>query len=106
MCSCIVASCGSLTKRRPHHRVPADFLRRSLVCSRVGLMGNGSGARLAGELFKTKAAIDMLHVPFKGLSPMLTELLADRIDLSIAPLPGLIGRQIEAGNVRALGVAS
>ena len=70
-----------------------------------GSMGNGSGAHLAGELFKTKAAIDMLHVPFKGLSPMLTELLADRIDLSIAPLPGLIGQQIEAGNVRALGVA-
>ncbi len=70
-----------------------------------GSMGNGSGAHLAGELFKTKAAIDMLHVPFKGLSPMLTELLADRIDLSIAPLPGLIGQQIEAGNVRALALA-
>jgi Tripartite tricarboxylate transporter family receptor len=52
-------------------------------------------------LFKTKAGIDMLHVPFKGLSPMLTELLADRIDLSIAPLPGLIGQQIEQGTVRA-----
>ena len=60
-----------------------------------GSTGNGSGAHLAGELFKTKAGIDMLHVPFKGLSPMLTELLADRIDMSIAPLPGLIGQQIE-----------
>jgi tripartite-type tricarboxylate transporter receptor subunit TctC len=71
-----------------------------------GSTGNGSGAHLAGELFKTKAGIDMLHVPFKGLSPMLTELLADRIDMSIAPLPGLIGQQIESGSVRALGVAS
>jgi tripartite-type tricarboxylate transporter receptor subunit TctC len=71
-----------------------------------GSTGNGSGAHLAGELFKTKASIDMLHVPFKGLSPMLTELLADRIDMSIAPLPGLIGQQIESGSVRALGVAS
>ena len=62
-----------------------------------GSTGNGSGAHLAGELFKTKAGIDMLHVPFKGLSPMLTELLADRIDISIAPLPGLIGQQIESG---------
>jgi tripartite-type tricarboxylate transporter receptor subunit TctC len=70
-----------------------------------GSMGNGSGAHLAGELFKTKAAIDMLHVPFKGLSPMLTEVLADRIDLSIAPLPGLISQQIESGNVRALALA-
>ena len=70
-----------------------------------GSTGNGSGANLAGELFKTKAGIDMLHVPFKGLSPMLTELLADRIDISIAPLPGLIGQQIESGSVRALGLA-
>ena len=68
-----------------------------------GSTGNGSGAHLAGELFKTKAGIDMLHV--KGLSPMLTELLADRIDISIAPLPGLIGQQIESGSVRALGLA-
>jgi tripartite-type tricarboxylate transporter receptor subunit TctC len=47
----------------------------------------------------------MLHVPFKGLSPMLTELLADRVDMSIAPLPGLIGQQIATGAVRALAVA-
>lgn len=70
-----------------------------------GSTGNGSGAHLAGELFKTKAGIDLLHVPFKGLSPMLTELLADRIDMSIAPLPGLIGQQIESGTIRALGLA-
>jgi tripartite-type tricarboxylate transporter receptor subunit TctC len=71
-----------------------------------GSMGNGSSAHLAGELFKTKAGIDMLHVPFKGLSPMSTELLAGRIDLSIAPLPGLVQKQVEAGNMRALGLAS
>ena len=71
-----------------------------------GSTGNGSGAHLAGELFKTKAGIDMLHVPFKGLSPMTTELLAGRIDLSIAPLPGLIAQQIESGGMRALGIAS
>ena len=61
-----------------------------------GSTGNGSGAHLAGELFKTKAGIELLHVPFKGLAPMTTEMLADRIDLSIAPLPGLIGQLIAA----------
>jgi tripartite-type tricarboxylate transporter receptor subunit TctC len=71
-----------------------------------GSMGNGSGAHLAGELFKTRAGIDMLHVPYKGLAPMTTELLAGRVDLSIAPLPGLIAQQIASGNVRALGIAS
>jgi tripartite-type tricarboxylate transporter receptor subunit TctC len=71
-----------------------------------GSMGNGSGAHLAAELFKTQAHIDMLHVPYKGLSPMTTELLAGRVDLSIAPLPGLIAQQIASGNVRTLGIAS
>jgi tripartite-type tricarboxylate transporter receptor subunit TctC len=71
-----------------------------------GTMGNGSGAHLAAELFKTQAHIDMLHVPYKGLSPMTTELIAGRVDLSIAPLPGLIAQQIASGNIRALGIAS
>ncbi len=71
-----------------------------------GSMGNGSGAHLAGEMFKTHAGIDMLHVPYKGLAPMTTELLAGRVDLSIAPLPGLIAQQIAAGNIRALSIAS
>ena len=42
----------------------------------------------------------MLHVPFKGLAPMTTELLAGRVDLSIAPLPGLIQKQVESGSIR------
>src|SRR5262249_18439931 len=71
-----------------------------------GSTGNGSGAHLAGELFKTKAAIDVLTRPSKGLSPTLTAMLADRIDMSVAPLPGLIGQQIASGSLRALGVAS
>jgi tripartite-type tricarboxylate transporter receptor subunit TctC len=71
-----------------------------------GSTGNGSGAHLAGELFKTRAGIDILHVPFKGLAPMTTELLADRIDLGVVPLPGLIAQMIAADKVRALAVAS
>jgi len=71
-----------------------------------GSAGIGSGLHLAGELLKAKAGIDMLHVPFKGITPMMTELLAGRVDLSIAPLPGLVGQQIGSGNVRALGIAS
>src|SRR5215813_1819161 len=71
-----------------------------------GSTGNGSGAHLAGELFKTKAGINLLHVPFRGLAPMTTEMLADRIDLGILPLPGLIAQMIAAGKVRALATAS
>ncbi len=53
-----------------------------------GSMGNGSGAHLAGELFKIKAGIDLLHVPFKGLGPMTTEMLAGRIDPASCRCPG------------------
>jgi tripartite-type tricarboxylate transporter receptor subunit TctC len=88
-----VATLVALAKRRP-----GGFT--------YGSPGNGSGAHLATELFKTQAGVDLLHVPFKGLAPMTTELIAGRIDMSIAPLPGLITQQIEAGNMRVLGVAS
>src|SRR5581483_8145318 len=71
-----------------------------------GSMGNGSSAPLAGEMFKMSAGIDMMHVPYQGLAPMMTELLAGRVDLSIAPLPGLVAQQVASGNVRALGIAS
>jgi tripartite-type tricarboxylate transporter receptor subunit TctC len=71
-----------------------------------GSTGNGSGAHLAGELFKTRAGVDLLHVPFRGLAPMTTEMLADRIDIGIVPLPGLIAQMIAAGKVRALALAS
>ncbi len=71
-----------------------------------GTIGPGSSSHLATELLKLQVGIDVLHVPFKGLSPLVTELLAGRIDLSIAPLPGLLQKQIEAGKVRALSLAS
>jgi tripartite-type tricarboxylate transporter receptor subunit TctC len=71
-----------------------------------GTIGPGSSSHLATELFKLKAGIDVVHVPFKGLAPLTTELLAGRIDLSIAPLPGLMQKQVEADKVRALALAS
>ncbi|MFZ4533309.1 MAG: tripartite tricarboxylate transporter substrate-binding protein, partial [Alsobacter sp.] len=70
-----------------------------------GSTGNGSASHLAAELFKTRAGIDLLHVPFKGAAPMTTELLAGRIDVAFATLPSVIS-QIEAGELRALAVAS
>jgi tripartite-type tricarboxylate transporter receptor subunit TctC len=67
--------------------------------------GVGSAAHLAGELFKTRAGINLQHIPFRGSAPLLTELLAGRVDLSFATLPSVVS-SIEAGAVRALAVAS
>jgi tripartite-type tricarboxylate transporter receptor subunit TctC len=67
--------------------------------------GVGSASHLAAELFKTRAAIDLVHIPFRGAAPMTTELLAGRIDLTFATLPTVIP-YIDAGVLRALAVAS
>ena len=70
-----------------------------------GSTGNGSASHLAFELFKARAGVAIQHVPFRGSAPMAQELLAGRLDASIATLPTVIG-QIEAGELKALAVAS
>src|SRR5690349_20343604 len=51
-----------------------------------GSTGVGSASHLTMELFKTRADVAMLHVPFRGSAPLITELLAGRIDVSFATL--------------------
>lgn len=70
-----------------------------------GSTGNGSASHLAAELFKTKTGTDIRHIPFRGAAPMVTELLAERLDISFATLPSVVPH-IEAGNLKALAVAS
>jgi tripartite-type tricarboxylate transporter receptor subunit TctC len=67
--------------------------------------GVGSASHLAAELFKTRAGVDLQHIPFRGSAPMTTEMLAGRIDLTFATLPSVISH-IDSGAVRALAVAS
>src|SRR4051812_39936583 len=67
--------------------------------------GVGSASHLAAELFKTKAGVELQHIPFRGSAPMTTELLAGRVDLTFATLPSVIS-YIDAGVIRALAVAS
>ena len=67
--------------------------------------GLGSASHLAAELFKTKAGVELQHIPFRGAAPMTTELLAGRVDVTFATLPSVVSH-IEAGAVRALAVAS
>jgi len=67
--------------------------------------GNGSSGHLAGELFKSTAKVDVLHVPYKGGAPALTDLLGERI--SFMPInPVEVIANIRAGKLRALAVAS
>ena len=66
-----------------------------------GSSGIGGAGHLAGELFNQAAKIDVLHVPYKGGGPAMTDLLGGRIDMYIA-VPSTAQSHIEAGKVTAL----
>ena len=67
--------------------------------------GNGSSGHLAGELLKSMAKIDVLHVPYKGGAPAITDLLGERI--AFMPInPVEVIAHVRAGKLRALAVAS
>jgi tripartite-type tricarboxylate transporter receptor subunit TctC len=67
--------------------------------------GNGSSGHLAGELLKSTAKLDVLHVPYKGGAPAITDLLGERI--SFMPInPVEVIAHIRGGKLRALAVAS
>jgi tripartite-type tricarboxylate transporter receptor subunit TctC len=67
--------------------------------------GPGSVPHLAVELLKSAAKIDMVHVPFPGAAPAVTELLAGRGDLAFFDIPVLLGN-VQAGTLRAIGIGS
>ena len=54
-------------------------------------VGNGTTPHLAGELFKLMARVDLLHVPYQGAAPALTDLLGGRADVMFEAMPTLVG---------------
>jgi len=70
-----------------------------------GSAGSGSAPHLATELLKQRAGIDVLHVPFKGGGPMVTDLLGGQIDMVIADQANLMPH-VKAGRLRALAVGT
>ena len=67
--------------------------------------GIGSPAHVAGELFKMMTGIDMVHVPYRGAAPALTDLLAGQVQVFFAITPASI-EHIRAGKLRALAVTT
>jgi tripartite-type tricarboxylate transporter receptor subunit TctC len=72
---------------------------------RFGSGGNGSTQHLAGELFKMMAGIDMVHVPYRGGSQALIDLLGGQIQVMFDTIPGSI-EYIRSGKLRALAVTT
>ena len=66
--------------------------------------GNGSGAHLAGELFKSMAGVDIVHIPFSGIAPAVTAVVGGQVQMMFAGAPSALP-QVKAGRLVALGVA-
>jgi tripartite-type tricarboxylate transporter receptor subunit TctC len=67
--------------------------------------GNGTSPHVAGELFKMMAGVDVVHVPYRGAAPALTDLLGGQVQAMFASMPASI-EYIRAGKLRALAVTT
>jgi tripartite-type tricarboxylate transporter receptor subunit TctC len=71
----------------------------------MGSAGIGTPQHMAGELFKLMAGVDMVHVPYRGSGPMLTDLLRGELHVAFDPMLSSI-EHVRAGRLRALAVTT
>jgi tripartite-type tricarboxylate transporter receptor subunit TctC len=65
--------------------------------------GNGTNIHLVGELFKTMAGVNLVHVPYKGSAPALTDLMGGSVTMMFDTIPSAVSH-VKSGKLRALGV--
>ena len=70
-----------------------------------GSAGASSIIRLACELFKAEAGIDIVHVPYKGIGPAVVDLLAGQVQITIADVPAVL-QHIRSGALKPLAITS
>jgi tripartite-type tricarboxylate transporter receptor subunit TctC len=92
--------------------VPARSLQEliALAKSKPGQInyassGNGTGPHLAGEMLKSAAGINIVHVPYKAAGPAMVDVIAGQVQMNFQIAPGALS-QVQAGKVRALAVTS
>ena len=95
-----------------HPALPAKSVAElvALVKARPGQLsysssGNGSGAHLAGEMLRSLAHVEIVHVPYKGAGPAMPDLIAGQVQLSFITYTAA-GPHIKTGRLRALGVTT
>ena len=95
-----------------HPSVPAKNLKELIAVARAqpgklnfASSGIGSSNQMAGELRKVMAKINIVHVPYKGNAPALTDTMAGHVELMFSGVP-LIVPHIQSGRLRAIGIGS
>jgi tripartite-type tricarboxylate transporter receptor subunit TctC len=93
-------------------RVPAHSMAELIALAKASpgqlnfaSSGHGAAAHLAGELFKTEAKVNIVHVPYKGAAPALQDVMAGHVQMMFATAASVIGL-IKSGKVRALAVTT
>ena len=95
-----------------HPALPAQSLTELVALARAkpgtlnfGSAGSGTSQHMGGELLKSLARIDMVHVPYKGGGPAMADLVGGQLSMMIEPIPTALP-QIRSGKVRALAVST
>ncbi len=94
-------------------KVPAHNLKELLALAKAqpgkldfASTGQGGSPHLAGEMLKSRAGIDIVHIPYKGATPALQDLLAGNVAMGFMTSLGLSQHLQPAGKLRAIAVAS
>ncbi len=82
-----------------------DAARKEPGALNYGSMGNGSAPHLYVEVLQDLAGMRMTHVPYRGMGPAFTDLLAGRLQLVVAAPPTVLGA-VRAGTVRVLAIGT
>jgi tripartite-type tricarboxylate transporter receptor subunit TctC len=92
--------------------VPAKSLKEFIALAKAnpgklnyGSAGSGSSLHMTAELFKLETRLDITHVPYKGTSPALIDLLANQVQMMFSTMPTMVPH-VKSGKLRALGVSS
>ena len=95
-----------------HPGLPAKNLKEFIELARANpgkynyaSAGTGSGTHLAAELLKLQTKIDIVHVPYKGTGPALTDLLGGQINMMVSTFASALPH-VKSGRMRALGVTT
>jgi tripartite-type tricarboxylate transporter receptor subunit TctC len=93
-----------------HSSVPVHSLKEFIAYAKAnpgklsyGSAGIGSASHLAGEMLKSRAGIDMVHVPNKGMNPALVDLMGGQVQAMFASVPGMLAEKSE--RVRPIAMA-
>ncbi len=95
-----------------HPSVPANNIRELIALAKAqpgklnfASVGTGSPGHIAGELFKLKTGVDIVHIPYKGGGPAVTDTLGGQVQLLFVTLPAAM-QHVKAGRLKALAVTS